>query len=689
MATLSLENNPLVRFVGQNRGLLFPLCAAALIFVILIPLPTITLDFLLLINILLTTIVLMTVMYIRGPLEFSSFPSLLLALTLFRLVLNTATTRLILANGAQGTAAAGHVVEAFGSFVAANSLVVGVIIFLIVTVIQFIVITKGATRIAEVAARFTLDGMPGKQMAIDADLSSGLIREDEARKRRKELSDESSFFGAMDGAAKFVRGDAIAGLIITFINLLAGIAIGIVRHGMPFGEAVTTFSTLTVGDGLVGQIPALLVSVAAGMVVTKGGTEGSADKALFGQLGGTAKPLGVAAGAAAVMALLPGMPFIPFMLLAGGAGAASWHRWRKEKAAAAAPPPEPDAAAEAPVTASLQIDLLRVELGYGLLALAAGDAPRLTEQIRGLRKTIAQEMGFVLPAVRIQDNLRLDPDEYVVRVKEIEAGRGRLRPPLVLAIDPSGNVPSLPGERVTEPTFGLPALWIEEQHRDEALARGCTVVDASGVLATHLTEVVRENMAELLSHAETQKLLDELPREHQRLVSDLIPAHASVGTVQRVLQALLAERVSIRDLPTILEGIQEAAASGIRSVPGTVSVVRMRLARQISESVRGAGGYVPMVALSPEWESAFAESITGQGEDRQLAMPANRLSEFMQRLRDTLDAAVASGESPVLVCSGAVRAHVRAIVERFRPATPVLAQSEIHPRARIRTVGVV
>jgi flagellar biosynthesis protein FlhA len=259
----------------------------------------------------------------------------------------------------------------------------------------------------------------------------------------------------------------------------------------------------------------------------------------------------------------------------------------------------------------------------------------------------------------------------------------------VLAIDPSGTLPSLPGERVAEPTFGLPALWIEEQHRDEALARGCTVVDASGVLATHLTEIVRENMAELLSHAETQKLLDELPREHQRLVSDLIPANASVGTVQRVLQALLAERVSIRDLPTILEGIQEAAAAGIRTVPGTVSVVRMRLARQISDAVRGAGGYVPMVALSPEWESAFAESITGQGEERQLAMPASRLSEFMQRLRDTLDAAAAAGETPVLVCSGAVRAHVRAIVERFRPATPVLAQTEIHPRARIRTVGVV
>jgi flagellar biosynthesis protein FlhA len=673
----------------QSSDLMLAAGVVLLVVVLVVPLPPLLLDFGLAVSITLSVLVLMVALFMHRPLDFNAFPTVLLLTTLLRVTLNVATTRAILTSGHEGPQAAGSVISAFGGFLMGGDVLVGMIVFFILMIVNFMIVTKGSERIAEVSARFSLDAMPGKQMAIDADLSSGLIREEEAKKRRKELSDESSFFGAMDGAAKFVRGDAIAGLIITFINLLAGIAIGILRHGMPFPEAVTTFSTLTVGDGLVGQIPALLVSVAAGMVVTKGGTEGSADKALFGQLGGTAKPLGVAAGAAGVMALLPGMPFIPFMLLAGGAGAASWYRWQKEKAAAAAPPPEQEAAAEAPVAASLQIDLLRIELGYGLLALAAGEAPRLTEQIRSLRKTIAQEMGFVLPAVRIQDNLRLDPDEYVVRVKEIEAGRGRLRPPLLLAIDPSGNVPPLPGERVAEPTFGLPALWIEEQYRDEALARGCTVVDASGVLATHLTELVRENMAELLSHAETQKLLDELPREHQRLVSDLIPAHASVGTVQRVLQALLAERVSIRDLPTILEGIQEATAAGMRTVPAIVSVVRMRLARQISEAVRGPAGYVPMVALSPEWETALAESITGQGEDRQLAMPANRLSEFMQRLRDTLDAAAATGEAPVLVCSGAVRAHVRAIVERFRPATPVLAQTEIHPRARIRTVGVV
>jgi flagellar biosynthesis protein FlhA len=335
------------------------------------------------------------------------------------------------------------------------------------------------------------------------------------------------------------------------------------------------------------------------------------------------------------------------------------------------------------------MDLLRLELGYGLLSMAAGEAPRLTEQIRALRRTTAQEMGFVLPSVRIQDNLQLPADTYVLRVKEVEAGRGVLKPPLHLAIDPSGNPPPLPGERVQEPSFGLPATWIEESQREEALALGCTVVDSAGVLATHLTEVVTENMPELLSFAETQKLLDEIGAEHKRLVNDLIPAQASLGTVQRVLQSLLAERVSIRDLPTILDGIQEAASAGTRSVSGMVAVVRMRLARQISEAARGPNGVIPVIALSSEWERDFAEALVGSGEDRQLAMPPSRLTQFMSGLREAFDAASAAGEPAVLVCSGGIRAHVRAVVERFRAQTAVLAHAEIHPRARIRTVGTV
>ena len=480
-------------------------------------------------------------------------------------------------------------------------------------------------------------------MAIDADLNAGMIDEKQARHRRKELEEESSFHGSMDGAAKFVKGDAIAGLVSTFINLLGGLGIGLLRHSMPFAEAIETYSILTVGDGLVGQIPALLVSVAAAIVVTKAAGEDRADVQMARDLGNW-KPLAVASIISGLLGVLPGMPLIPFALLSGGTG---------------------------------------------LLSLAAGDAPKLTEQIRGLRRAIAQEMGFVLPSIRIQDNLELPPDTYIVRVKEIEAGRGQLRPPLLLAIDPNGGVPDLPGERTTEPSFGLPALWIEERLREEALARGATVVDVPGVLATHLTEIVREHMAELLSFSETQKLLDELPKDQQKLVSDLIPGQIGVSALQRVLQALVSERVSIRDMPTILEGVQEALAANLRTLPGMLAVVRAKLARQISEAARGGGTHVPLITLSPEWEVAFSEALVGPPEDRQLAMETSKLQEFLSRLRALLEQAEEQGENAVLLCSGALRPHLRAIVERFRPATSVLAQQEIHPRVRIRTLGSI
>jgi flagellar biosynthesis protein FlhA len=659
-----------------------------LIAVLIVPLPVWLLDAGLAVSITASVLVLMVALFMNRPLDFTAFPTVLLLTTLLRLALNVATTRAILTSGHEGPQSAGAVISAFGNFLMGGDVLVGLIVFAILLVVNFVVVTKGSGRIAEVAARFSLDAMPGKQMAIDADLSAGIVTEAEARKRRKELEEESSFYGAMDGAAKFVRGDAIAGLVTTFINLLAGIAIGTLRHGMPFGDAISTFSFLTVGDGLVGQIPALLVSVAAGIVVTKGGVEGRADKALAMQLGGP-KPLALAAGAAGFMALMPGMPMLPFIGLAGAAGWMAREQWRAEKrkeAEANAPPPPPG---EPPPAEALKMDLLRLELGYGLLSLAAGDAPRLSEQIRALRRTTAQEMGFVLPSVRIQDNLQLPPDTYVLRVKEIEAGRGVLKPPLHLAIDPSGNPPAVQGERVQEPSFGLPAAWIEESRREEALALGCTVVDSAGVLATHLTEVVRDNMPELLSFAETQKLVDDLPAENRRLVSDLIPAQASLGTVQRALQSLLAERVSIRDLPTILEGIQEAAAANMRSLPGIVATVRARLARQISDAARAPHGAIPIIVLSADWERDFAEALVGPGEEKQLAMAPSRLTAFMTALRDGFDAASETGEAAVLVCSGGIRAHVRAVVERFRPQTTVLAHAEIHPRAKIRTVGTI
>jgi flagellar biosynthesis protein FlhA len=671
---------------GTDVGL--ALAVFCLLSLLILPLPTFLLDLGLSLSITASVLVLMVALFLEKPLDFTSFPQLLLLTTLLRLSLNVATTRLILSHGNEGPLAAGHVVAAFGGFLMGGDVVIGLILFAILLVVNFMVITKGSGRIAEVAARFSLDAMPGKQMAIDADMNAGLINEKIARRRRRQLEEESGFYGAMDGAAKFVRGDAIAGLIITSINIVGGLAIGIGRHGMDFSDAANTFTTLTVGDGLVTQIPALLVSTAAGIVVTKGGVEGKADAALVAQLGGGYKPLALAGGAAAVLAMMPGLPALPFLALAGLAGGGAWVRFRHpphpaETDQVLTPPPS----AEAPISEAMRIDMIRLELGYGLLPLAAGDQPRLTEQVRALRRTIATDLGFVLPPVRIQDNLQLGADCYLIRIKEIEAGRGELRPLCLLAMDPAGGVPDMPGERTTEPAFGLPALWIETNQREAALVRGCTVVDPPSVLATHLTELVREMMADLLSYAETQKLIDDLPREQQKLVSDLIPGVISVGGVQRVLQALLAERVSIRDLPTILEGIHEACTGNARAIPAIVAVVRGRLARQICDSHADASGVVPLVTLSAEWEMAFAESLVGPPEERQLAMAPSRLSEFMRRFREVFDAHAA--ESPVLLTSAAIRSPVRAVVERMRPATPVMSQAEISPRARIRTVGAI
>ena len=657
-----------------------------LLSVLVLPLPRFLLDIGLALSITASVLVLMVAMFLSKPLEFTSFPTLLLLTTLLRLSLNVATTRLILAHGSEGKLAAGHVVAAFGGLLMGGDVLIGLILFAILLVVNFMVITKGSGRIAEVAARFSLDAMPGKQMAIDADLSAGLIEEKEARRRRRELEEEIGFYGAMDGAAKFVRGDAIAAVIITFINIIGGLAIGVLRHGMNFAVAADTYTTLTVGDGLVSQIPALLVSTAAGIVVTKGGMQGSTEATLVRQLGGV-RPLALAGGAAGVLALMPGLPMLPFLALAGISGAAAWFRWKQPEETEEELVPLPIPGAEAPIADTLRIDLIRIELGYGLLGLAGGEAPRLTEQIKGLRRTIAGELGFVMPAVRIQDNMELAAEEYSIRIKEIVAGRGQLRPGRFLAMGDGG--PDLRGEATHEPAFGLAATWIEATDRDEAAFRGLTVVDASSVLATHLTEVVKQNLAELLSYSEAQKLLDDLPREHQKLVNELIPAVISVGGVQRVLQGLLAELVSIRDLPTILEGIQESCAGQARAIPILVGHVRARLARQISDSHVGPSGYIPLITLSPDWEAAFADSLVGPPEDRQLTIAPSKLMEFMQRLRTIFDAASQAGEAPALLTSGVIRHHVRAVVERVRPSTPVLAQAEIHPRARIRTVGAI
>ena len=693
---LAIAANPFIQLLSRLRpyapgtDIGLAIGVIVLLSVLVLPLPTLVLDIGLALSVTAAVLVLMVAVFLVRPLDFTSFPTLLLLTTLLRLALNVATTRLILSHGQDGPLAAGHVVAAFGGFLMGGDIVIGLILFAILLVVNFMVITKGSGRIAEVAARFSLDAMPGKQMAIDSDLSAGLIDERTARKRRSDLEEESGFYGAMDGAAKFVRGDAIAGLIITGINIVGGLTIGLLRHDMSFSDAANAYVTLTIGDGLVSQIPALLVSVAAGIVVTKGGTEGSADVALMRQLGGSPKPLGMAAGAAVVLALLPGLPALPFLMLGGLAAGGAWMR-HKNPPRMQGEMPETSApiTSEAPISEALRIDMVRIELGYGLLVLAGGEAPRLTEQIKGLRRAIAAEMGFVLPPVRIQDNMALAADAYSVRIKEIVAGAGVVRPTMVLAMDPSGGMPDFVGEPTHEPTFGLPAMWIDAALRDEAAFRGCTVVDPPSVLTTHLTELVKQNMAELLSFAETQKLLDELPREHQKLVGELIPGQIAVGGVQRVLQGLLAERVSIRDLPTILEGVQEACAGQARAIPAIVAHVRTRLARQLSDAHQGPAGYLPLITLSTAWETEFHDSLVGSGDDRQLAMAPTRLADFMQRLRSAFDTAAGEGEAPVLLTSAPLRLHVRAIVDRIRPETPVMAQTEIHPRVRIRTIGSI
>ncbi|MCA1452529.1 flagellar biosynthesis protein FlhA [Bradyrhizobium sp. BRP22] len=668
--------------------------------VLILPLPSIVLDLFLAISITLSVLILMTALFIQAPLEFSSFPTILLISTMLRLSLNLASTRLILSHGHEGTAAAGHVIEAFGNFVMGGNFVIGIIVFAILVIVNFVVITKGSGRIAEVAARFHLDSMPGKQMAIDADLSAGLIDEKVAKERRKELEDESGFFGAMDGASKFVRGDAIAGLLVVFINVVGGIIIGVAQQGLGFAEAARTYTVLTVGDGLVTQVPALIVSTAAGLLVSKAGVSGAADKALMNQLSGYPQALGMSAGVMIVLSLLPGIPMIPFLALGSGAAALAWtarkqkHAVKAAQAAAAAAPAAAAAAAaaaaEEPISSALKIDDLKIELGYALLPLVNGPdgTDRLTEQIKALRRSLAVEMGFVMPAVRILDNVQLEANTYVIKIKEVDAGTGRIWPNQFMVMDPGGNQVQVPGIHTVEPTFGLPATWVDAALKEEASLKGYTVVDAATVLSTHLTELLKNNMSDLLSYGEVQKLLKELPKEQGELIKDIVPSQVTISGIQRVLQLLLAERVSIRDLSTILEGIADALAFS-RNPATIVEHVRARLARQICAQNTSYNGYLPLIALSARWEQAFAESIVGTGEDRSLAMQPSKLSEFMTATRNAFEQAAREGEAPVLVTSAAIRPFVRSLVERFRSQTTVLSQAEIHPRARLKTVGSV
>jgi flagellar biosynthesis protein FlhA len=693
----------LVSRVMQNTDIALAVGVVGILLVLLFPVPVLILDVLLAFSITISVIILMTTLFINKPLELNVFPTLLLVTTMLRLSLNIASTRLILSEGHTGTSAAGYVIEAFGGFVMQGNVVIGIIVFIILTIINFMVITKGSGRIAEVAARFSLDAMPGKQMAIDADLSAGLINEEEAKSRRKNIEQESTFYGAMDGANKFVRGDAIAGIMITVINLIGGIIIGMVQKGLSFDNAIQTYTILTIGDGLVSQIPSLVISLAAGLLVSKSGVIGSADKAIFGQLGQYPKSLWLSCGVTGLMAFLPGLPFVPFFFLslASGFTAKTLDSTLKQKeveegttsgkagVASALGADGPPVEAEEQVSQTLQLDSVRLELGYELLSLVNSPlGQKLTDQIKALRKQIIKDLGFVMPAVRIQDNLKLSSNEYVLRIKEIDCGRGIVMVGKLLVMDPRGQEIKIPGTDTTEPTFGLPAKWIDENLREEALFNNFTVVDPATVITTHLTEIVKENITELLSYSETQKLLDEISEEHKKLVKDVVPEIVSISTLQKVLQALLSEMISIRDLPLILEATADAVKVST-SLNIISEMVRMRLARQISNANTSPDGYIAVVTLSQEWEETFTSHLVGDSDDKQLSLPPSKLQEFVARVKKIYDEQAMRGQIPVLLTSGTTRPYVRSILERFRATTTVMSQNEIHIKSKIRTLGSI
>lgn len=665
--------------------------------VLVMPMPRPLMDFALALSITFSVMILMTSLFIMKPDEFSSFPTVLLIATMIRLSLNVASTRLILSHGHEGTEAAGKVIEAFGQFVIGGNFVIGIVVFAILIIVNFVVITKGSGRIAEVAARFSLDGMPGKQMAIDADLAAGMIDEAEARKRRKGIESESNFYGAMDGAAKFVRGDAIAGLLITFINIIGGIIIGVAQNNMSFGDAFHTYTLLTVGDGLVTQIPALIVSMASGLLVSKAGIEGSTDKALYRQLSAYPTALGMASFVMAIMGLLPGIPIMPFVILSSLAGYASWNSYQEQlnaenqknldQQAQDTTDEKKESQLTTPQAISMPLDMIRLELGYGLLSLLNGEKNRqLGEQIKNLRTQLQQEMGIYLPSVRIQDNMQLGNNEYVIRIKELDAGKGYLKPGELMIMDPRAEPINLRGEHTREPSFGLPAMWISGALKAEAENLGYTIVDPSVVLTTHLTEVIKDNIGEMVTFVDVQKLLDDMNETYKKLLNDIVPGQITVGGIQRVLQNLVGERISIRDLPTILEGIAEACNFS-RNIVTITEHVRLRLSRQITFSNADNESVLNIVTLSPQWEQTISDAVVGDGESRQLALPPSQMQEFIFRCNETYDRLAMIGEMPVLVTTAYVRSFIRSILERVRPSVVIMSQNEVHPKIKIRSLG--
>jgi len=659
-----------------------------IIVMMIIPIPTAMLDLLLAINISAALVILMVSMYILTPLDFSSFPSVLLIATLFRLALNISSSRLILTQ-----ADAGSIIDAFGSFVIGGNIVVGMVVFAILAIIQFIVITNGAGRVAEVAARFTLDALPGKQMAIDADLNAGLIDENQARFRREVVAREANFYGAMDGASKFVRGDAIAGIIIIFINLLGGIAIGMMQLGLSFGESLNTFARLTVGDGLVSQIPALLISTATGVIVTRSASDSNLGANITGQLLSSYRALGLGGAIVVLFGIAPGLPTVPFMVIGLALMGMAFILWRQQREG----PPEPEAlepagpqpTPEEDLSQLLQVDPMELEIGYSLIPLVDENSPsNLLRRITLIRRQIALDLGIIVPSIRIHDNLELQPNEYRIKIRDVEVGSGMLYPDRLMAMDPGTVTETVDGIMGVEPAFGLPAVWIQPGDRELADRRGYTVVDPGSVIATHLTEVIRTHAAELLTRQDVQSLLDSVRAEHPTVVEELIPNLLSVGEIQQVLRNLLREGVSIRDLVTILETLGNAARQH-RDLNQLTEQVRQALAASISRRMADPDGNLYVMTLAPDISQSLMGSVQQTESGPALFLDPETLQRTLQSIGEQAEAMAGQGHRPILLTPGNIRAALRRLIERSLPNVSVLSFQEISPQVDVHSVGMV
>jgi flagellar biosynthesis protein FlhA len=681
-----IDKSPLARLT-EHSDIALAIAVIAILAILVLPLPPALLDFMLAFNITLSLIILLVTMYLTKPLDFSVFPGMLLIITLFRLALNVATTRLIL-----GQAYAGEVIASFGNFVVGGNYVVGFIIFAILVIIQFVVITKGAGRIAEVAARFTLDAMPGKQMAIDADLNAGLLTEEDARKRRQDISREADFYGAMDGASKFVRGDAIAGILITLINVLGGILIGVVQRGMSVNEALTTYTLLTVGDGLVTQIPALIVSTAAGIIVTRAASESNLGKDMARQLTLQPRAIMIASGILVIFGIVPGMPTLPFLFLGGITGMIGYTAFQAQKkqiSKAEVTEEKKEIPTPERMEEYLKVDPMEVEIGYALIPLV--DASRgndLLDRIAMIRRQIAADMGLLVPPIRIRDNIQLKPNQYQIKIRGHKVALSELYPGQFLAIDPGYVTEPVEGIEIEEPAFGLRAKWIGENIKTLAERRGYTVVEPSAVLATHLTELIKSNAAELLTRQETANLVDNVKKDHKALVDEVIPNLVNLGIVQKVLQNLLEERIPIRDLPLILETLADYAPSS--KDPDILSeYVRHNLGRTITQMFLNSVGGLTVMTLDPDLENKISSGVQSTKHGLVLVLPPDLAQQIYNAMKKAVEEMQAQGYSPILLVSPNVRLVFRRFIKHVAPALSVISYNELLPEIEVESIKIV